>query len=53
VLTIEDYKAGSPSPQTQTFSYDAAGRLESAVASGGSAGGYGYLEHVYDGAPYA
>ena len=34
VLTIADYKAGSP--QTQTFTYDALDRLRKAVASGGT-----------------
>lgn len=38
VLTIQDYKAGSP--QTQTFTYDFLNRLKSAQASGGTGGTY-------------
>ena len=38
VLTIKDYKAGSP--QTQSFSYDFLDRLLSASVSGGSGGLY-------------
>jgi hypothetical protein len=45
VLTIQDYKAGSP--QTQTFTYDALSRLISAVASGGSGGTYASQTYTY------
>jgi YD repeat-containing protein len=45
VLTIQDYKAGSP--QTQTFTYDALDRLETAGAAGGTGGTYGPETHTY------
>jgi RHS repeat-associated protein len=45
VVTIEDWKAGSP--QTQSFTYDALDRLKTAVASGGS-GAYSQKNYVYD-----
>jgi RHS repeat-associated protein len=47
VLTISDYKAGSP--QTQTFTYDNLKRLTSAVASGGTGGTYALENYNYDG----
>jgi hypothetical protein len=47
VLTISDYKAGSP--QTQTFTYDDLNRLTSAVASGGTGGTYALENYNYDG----
>jgi len=47
VLTIKDYFAGNP--QTQTFTYDAADRLASAVASGGSGGIYPSETYAYNG----
>ena len=46
VLTIQDYKAGSP--QTQTFTYDELDRLTSSVAVGGSAGTYALQDYTYD-----
>ncbi len=46
VLTIQDYKAGSP--QTQTFTYDGLDRLASGVASGGSGGLYTLQNYTYD-----
>jgi RHS repeat-associated protein len=48
ILTIQDYKAGSP--QTQTFTYDALDRLTSGVASGGSGGTYALQNYTYDSA---
>ncbi len=47
VLTIQDYYAGNP--QTQTFAYDAADRLTTAVASGGSGGTYPSETYSYHG----
>jgi YD repeat-containing protein len=48
VLTIEDYVAGvAPSPQTQTFTYDALNRLTSAQASGGAGGSGDYPLESY------
>ncbi len=46
VLTIQDYKAGSP--QTQTFTYDNLDRLSTAQASGGSGGTYTLQNYTYD-----
>jgi RHS repeat-associated protein len=46
LLNIYDYKAGSP--QTQTFTYDAADRLTSAAASGGTGGIYGTDSYTYN-----
>ena len=46
VLTIQDYKAGSP--QTQAFAYDSQGRLTSAQASGGTGGTYGPEAYAYN-----
>jgi RHS repeat-associated protein len=46
VLTIQDYKMGSP--QTQSFTYDALYRLTSAQASGGMFGNYGPESYTYD-----
>ena len=46
ILTIKDYKAGGT--QTQTFTYDVADRLDSAIASGGSGGTYPRESYVYD-----
>jgi len=43
-LTIKDYLAGNP--QTQTFTYDAADRLASAIASGGT---YPSESYAYNG----
>ena len=48
LLNIYDYKAGSP--QTQTFAYDAADRLHTAIASGtlGVDGAYNQETYDYD-----
>jgi YD repeat-containing protein len=46
VLTIQDYKVGSP--QTQTFTYDALDRLTSGVASGGTGGTYPIQNYSYN-----
>jgi RHS repeat-associated protein len=48
VLTIQDYKAGSP--QTQMFTYDDANRITSARASGGTGGTYGPTSYTYSAA---
>jgi len=45
VLSIQDYKMGSP--QTQSFTYDALYRLTSAQASGGSMGNYSLESYDY------
>jgi RHS repeat-associated protein len=45
VLTILDNKAG---PQTQTFTYDALDRLQTAQAVGGSGGTYAQETYLYD-----
>jgi RHS repeat-associated protein len=47
IETIKDYKAGST--QTQTFSYDPADRLATAVASGGSGDTYPSESYSYNG----
>lgn len=46
VHTIDDAKAGGT--QTQTFTYDDANRLTSALASGGTGGTYGTDNYSYD-----
>ena len=46
VLTIQDYKAGSP--QAQTFTYDALDRLASGQAAGGSGGTYSLQNYTYN-----
>ncbi len=46
VLSIQDYKMGSP--QTQSFTYDALYRLISAQASGGADGNYGPETYGYN-----
>ncbi len=45
ILTIVDSKAG---PQTQSFTYDDANRLASAVATGGANGTYNSRQYEYD-----
>jgi RHS repeat-associated protein len=47
VLTIQDYKAGSP--QTQTFTYDALDRLSTAKAENGTYGYYSIQSYTYNG----
>ncbi|MFZ2095400.1 MAG: RHS repeat-associated core domain-containing protein [Anaerolineales bacterium] len=47
VLTIQDYKAGSP--QIQTFTYDTLDRLSSAEAENGTDGDYPIQSYTYHG----
>ena len=46
LLNIYDYEAGGT--QTQTFTYDAANRLLSGAASGGTGGTYTTETYAYD-----